>query len=179
MKICKLTAALTLGVGCLCGQNNSRPLSEPPQKLIDKDGKPEIDLIDPFQSSTLEKSGETAGGNMSSTAVNILPKAIKILAIVVPEDKPSKKMALLKLSKDGSPFVVKEGDLIKVRNENALKNAAKISKIVQKVKGRKDKSAEIEALKSFEYYLHIKKINSQVIEVFPKKSPDELIILRW
>lgn len=178
MKIIRLSAVLTLAACAVYGQQNRQPLAEPPQKLIGKDGKPETDLVDPFQSTEPAGNTPAEGGSMSTTSVNVLPKSMKILAIIIPEKKDRKKMAVLKLTEKGSPFVVKEGDLIKVHNEEALKDTSKIGKIIQRIKGG-GASAEIEALKSFEYYLHIKKINSRTIEAFPKKSPDELIILRW
>lgn len=180
MKIVKLAAALSLvTAGLINGQSQAGMQKKPPQTLVDEKGRPELDLIDPFQGTNNDEAGDKNGGTMSPTAVNILPEAIKILAIIIPKDKPENKMALLKLSEKESPFVVREGDLIKVRNEEALKDAAKISKMFQKMKGHKSRSAEIDALNSFDYYLHIKKINQQFIEAFPKKSPDELIILRW
>jgi hypothetical protein len=153
-------------------------LSKPPQNLIDNKGNPELDLVDPFQRSFLAgDSGELPG--FTSTSLGDMPSGIKVLAIVIPENKEKSAIALVKLPYSGQPYLVKEGDLVRINKNPDTKRKSSRNRSGRNKKKESDFSLmALKTLQTFDFYLFIKKIHPTYIEAYQKKRPNQIINLR-
>ncbi len=146
------------------------PLVQPPQTLLDAEGNPELELINPFakgRSREVETDGSM--GRLQRTTLGEVSNDFALLAIVVPEDDTVEPMALIRQNQDAGPILVRPGDLIRTREPTKRGNRW----------GRSKEELAREKLKgNFTFYLYIKNILPTHLEVYHnKKNPNETTII--
>ena len=140
------------------------PLADPPQKLRDKDGKPETGLVDPFVPRGATEDPEMPGSGLTRTAAGELPADFRILAISIPEK--GEPTALVRMAKDEEPTLVREGDQIRVPRADPRR--------------ARSRAATPDPNARTTFYLYVKTITPTYIEVYHTKTrPDDTQILRW
>ncbi len=146
------------------------PLAKPPQNLMDEFGNVELDLIDPFQRSAGDRVVTDSDG-FSFTSRGEVSDEFRILGIVIPENEARKPVALIQLTSDSDPYLVRVGDLIRISQKKP--DVRMISRYDPA------RSSTMSALETYAFYLHIKDIQPTYIEAYQKKKPNETIYLRW
>lgn len=158
---------LMLALAPLAPLGAALPLSEPPQPLRDADGNPETGLVDPFTPRSGDAGDpDLAGTGLVRTALGDLPAGFRILAIAVPEGDGAAPSALIRMSDEDEPTLVREGDQVRVLRDG----------------GRKRGSARSAAAAEdrYTFYLYVKTIAPTYLEIYHAKNrPDETLILRW
>ncbi len=170
-KIFTICAIYALGFANYAEQK----LDEVPQDLVDKNGKPEIDLIDPFQG---EQSNDVSDDDFSTTSMADIPIGLKILAIIIPKDKSQKSVALIKLPNSDKPYLVKEEDSVRIISNEETKE---LKNKVSKKKNIKNTGLDLlnwRTKQNFDFYIFIKKIHPTYLEIYKKKRPNEVLNLR-
>lgn len=158
---------LMLALAPLAPLGAALPLSEPPQPLRDADGNPETGLVDPFTPRSGDAGDpDLAGTGLVRTALGDLPAGFRILAIAVPEDDGAAPSALIRMSEEDEPTLVREGDQVRVLRDGGRKQAA--SRTAAASEDR------------YTFYLYVKTIAPTYLEIYHAKNrPDETLILRW
>ena len=141
------------------------PLSEPPQKLRDAAGNPEVGLVDPFVPRGSGEDPAASGDGPARTAAGELPEGFRILAISVPEK--GEPTALVSMGEDEEPTLVRQGDQVRVPRGDPRAR-------------RRARAAAPAPHARFTFYLYVKTIAPTYIEVYHSKArPDDTQILRW
>lgn len=201
------SAAMLAGMGCFAevAATNSPALLQP-RTLTTADGKPELDLVDPFRrrNDNADVEGKVVPGEdgLMRTTMGEISSEFRILAITIPQDTNTPRSALIQFYSSDEPILVHEGDLVRVdrmsaansrnrysnaRNRNRRRNAARVTPArANRQAGRPQNSNELgnmdleEKLKEFVFYVNVKNIEPTFIEVYHnKKRPDETIRLNW
>ena len=161
-----------------------------PVTLKDENGKPEMDLVDPFRRQGADdgagESAEPSEDGLLRTSLGEISSEFRILAITVPADTNATRTALIQFYTSDEPVLVHEGDLVRVDRLGANRRAGKSSQRrartaanVAGAGGLADLDLE-EQLKKYVFYVNVKHIDSTFIEVYHnKKRPDETIRLNW
>ncbi len=199
-------AAMLTGMACFAevAATNAPALLQP-RTLTKADGKPELDLVDPFRrrSDNADVDGKVVPGEdgLMRTTMGEISSEFRILAITIPQDTNTPRSALIQFYSSDEPILVHEGDLVRVdrlgmansrnyysnaRNRNRRRNAARVTSAKNRQAGRPQNSNKLgnmdveEELKNFVFYVNVKNIEPTFIEAYHnKKRPDETIRLNW
>jgi len=184
--------------------NSAPPVLLRPVTLKDENGKPEMDLVDPFRRHGADdgagESAEPSEEGLLRTSLGEISSEFRILAITVPADTNATRTALIQFYTSDEPVLVHEGDLVRVDRLGANRRAGRAAPrrgrtatngraVAPRPPQRPISSARTgsladldleDQLKKYVFYLNVKHIEPTYIEVYHnKKSPDETIRLNW
>lgn len=181
-----LALGLALGVGAATNEPPAKAVAAvkdplaPPQTLKTAEGRPETGLVDPFVRRPLDAEGVSEDG-LLRTGLGELSTEFRILAIVMPADTNQVPTALLQMNNQTEPVLVHPDDIVMVdRAVGASGTRTRAPRAVRRGAASAKTSTMEEKLKDYVFYLHVKSITANYLEVYHnKKRPEETILLNW